>query len=34
MYVIFLASLVTQMVKNLRVMQETWFNPWIGNIPW
>ena len=34
MYVIFLDSLVGQMVKNLPVVQETWFDPWIGNIPW
>ena len=26
--------LVAQMVKNLPVVQETWFYPWIGNIPW
>ena len=29
------ASLVTQMVKNLPAMQETWgFNPWVGTMPW
>ena len=28
------ASLVTQMVKNLPVMQETWVSPWVGKIPW
>ena len=28
------ASLVTQPVKNLRAMQETWFDPWVGKIPW
>ena len=29
------ASLVTQMVKNLPAMQETWgFNPWVGMMPW
>ena len=28
------ASLVAQMVKNLPVMQETWFDPWAGKIPW
>ena len=28
------ASLVAQMVKNLPAMQETWFNPWVGKIPW
>ena len=22
------------MVKNLPAMQETWFNPWVGKIPW
>ena len=22
------------MVKNLTVMQETWFDPWVGKIPW
>ena len=27
------ASLVAQLVKNLPVMWETWFNPWIGKIP-
>ena len=27
------ASLVAQ-VKNLPEMQETWFNPWVGKIPW
>ena len=27
-------SLVVQMVKNLPVMQETGFNPWVGKIPW
>ena len=27
-------SLVAQMVKNLPVKQETWFNPWVGKIPW
>ena len=27
-------SLVTQMVKNLPTMQETWFNPWVWKIPW
>ena len=24
---------MTQMVKNLLAMQETWFNPWISKIP-
>ena len=28
------ASLVTQMVKNLPVMQETGFYPWVKKIPW
>ena len=28
------ASLVAQRVKNPPAMQETWFNPWIGKIPW
>ena len=28
------ASLVAQMVKNLPKMQETWFNLWVGPIPW
>ena len=27
------AFLVAQTVKNLPVMQETWDNPWVGNIP-
>ena len=27
-------SLVAQMVKNSLAMQETWFNPWVGKIPW
>ena len=22
------------MVKNPLAMQETWFNPWVGEIPW
>ena len=22
------------MVKNLLTMQETWFDPWVGKIPW
>ena len=26
--------MVAQMVKNLPAMQETWFNPWVGKIPW
>ena len=28
------ASLVAQMVKNLLALQETWFDPWVGKIPW
>ena len=27
-------SLVAQMVKNPPAMQEPWFNPWDGKIPW
>jgi len=30
----FWASLVAQQVKNLPVMQETRFDPWVGKIPW
>ena len=26
--------LVAQLVKNLPAMQETWFDPWVGKIPW
>jgi len=26
--------LVAHMVKNLPAMQETWFDPWVGKIPW
>ena len=22
------------MVRNLPAVQETWFNPWVGKIPW
>ena len=29
-----LASPIAQLVKNLPAVQETWFNPWIGKIPW
>ena len=25
---------MAQMVKNLPTMQETWFDPWVGKIPW
>ena len=28
------ASLVAQMVKNLPAVWETWFDPWVGKIPW
>ena len=28
------ASLVAQMVQNLPAMRETWFDPWVGKIPW
>ena len=28
------ASLVAQLVKNLPAMRETWFDPWVGKIPW
>ena len=28
------ASLVAQMVKTLAAMWETWFNLWVGKIPW
>ena len=28
------ASLTAQMVKNPPAVQETWFDPWIGKIPW
>ena len=28
------ASLVAQMVKNPPELQETWFDPWVGKIPW
>ena len=27
-------SLVAQMVKRLPTMRETWFDPWVGKIPW
>ena len=27
-------SLVAQLVKNLPAMQETWFDPWVGKVPW
>jgi len=25
---------VAQVVKNPPAMQETWFDPWLGKIPW
>ena len=25
---------MAQLVKNLPVMQDTWFDPWVGKIPW
>ena len=25
---------MAQLVKNLPEMQKTWFNPWVGKIPW
>ena len=28
------ASLVAQLVTNLPAMLETWFDPWVGKIPW
>ena len=28
------APLLTQMIKNPPVKQETEFNPWVGKIPW
>ena len=28
------ASLVTQMLKNLLAIWETWFDSWVGKIPW
>ena len=27
-------SLVAQLVKNLTAMRESWFDPWVGMIPW
>ena len=30
----FEASLVAQLVKNPPAMRETWFDPWVGKIPW
>ena len=28
------ASLAAQLVKSPPAMQETWYNPWVGKIPW
>jgi len=28
------ASLVAQKVKNQPAIWETWFNPWVGKVPW
>ena len=28
------ASLLAQLVKNLPAIQETWFDSWVGKIPW
>ena len=28
------ASFVAQLVKNPPAMWETWFDPWVGKIPW
>ena len=28
------ASLVAQLEKNRPAMRETWFDPWVGKIPW
>ena len=28
------ASLVAQLEKNPRAIQETWFDSWVGKIPW
>ena len=25
---------MAQMVKNLPAVEETWFDPWVGKIPW
>ena len=25
---------MAQLVKNLPAMRETWFDPWVGKIPW
>ena len=31
---VYWASLVAQTVKCLPAMRETWFDPWVGKIPW
>ena len=28
------ASLVAQLEKNMPAMRETWFDTWVGKIPW
>ena len=28
------ATLVAQLIKNLPAMGETWFDSWVGKIPW
>ena len=28
------APLITQLIKNLPAMRETWFSFWVGKIPW
>ena len=33
-YAIGWASLLAQLVKNPPAMWETWFDPWVGKIPW
>ena len=33
-FIAFVASLVAQTVKHLPTMRETWFDPWVGKIPW
>ena len=25
---------MAQLVKNMPAMQKTWFNPWVGKMPW
>ena len=29
-----MAFLVAPLEKNLPAVQETWFDPWVGKIPW